>query len=167
MCEPNVCGKEISHLPNLIGVWAKLCHAKRTFVITRESPPSVLGCDEAGSFPHGQSLRFIQPFWRGPKSLNHPDSPARVASLNSGECGIPSIFDHPHFCRAALVRPCKMGTQAQAEDFSYLKVSRKAGSVYQPYATKCCHLWGAYPTDRAVSQSRSVSGIGPRSVTIQ
>jgi hypothetical protein len=57
MGETNVRSKEECHFLNVLGIWAKLCHAKGTLEIARESPVAILGCGEVWGFPHAQSLR--------------------------------------------------------------------------------------------------------------
>jgi hypothetical protein len=49
--------KEVYDFSNVLGIRTKFRAAKGTFVITRESPITVLGCDEVYIFPHAQSLR--------------------------------------------------------------------------------------------------------------
>jgi len=56
MCELNVGSKEVCDFSNVVAIGTKFCGAKRTFVIARESPVTILGCHEVYVFPHAQRV---------------------------------------------------------------------------------------------------------------
>ncbi len=46
--------KEECHFTKLIGIWTKLCRAKATFIVARESPIAVFGWGEVRDSSHAQ-----------------------------------------------------------------------------------------------------------------
>jgi hypothetical protein len=52
MCELNMGSKALRQFSKTLGIWMKLCIAKRTLVVARKSPVAILGSGEVRDYFH-------------------------------------------------------------------------------------------------------------------